>query len=486
MPDKTDFYQRLNLETGASEEAIKKAYRLAVKQAHPDVNKDQGATQLFLGIQEAYKTLSDPSQKDAYDQGRQPDQSAQAIHTALQYSQSALIKLDEPQVIYTLVDIVSSQEEDLRRSDLPLNIALVVDVSTSMAGPRLEILKSAAKDFMKKLGPNDLITLVSFNDRATVHLASQSQPTDAQIETSLTGLFAQGGTEIFQGLEAGFEEIRSKTSLDFVSQIILITDGHTYGDEDNCLRLAKSAANLDIGISGLGIGVEWNDEFIEELCAMTGGQCYFIQKSKNLKVVLGQVITSLHEAQSRRLSLEIKTAPGVELLSAFRILPESIPLKPQQEYALGILKKDQQHRVLFEFKIDPVGSELDHGVIASGEFVIKHFPRDFHLPFTLDRPIIEDAAELTPPEKEIFQAISHLTFYRLQEKAQRDIATGNPGSAYQRLINLSSHLMAKGENSLAKVAMNEADYIKNNKNFSPDGKKELKYGTMRLLLPENK
>jgi hypothetical protein len=46
--------------------------------------------------------------------------------------------------------------------------------------------------------------------------------------------------------------------------------------------------------------------------------------------------------------------------------------------------------------------------------------------------------------------------------------------------------MAKGENGLAKVAMNEADYIKSNKNFSPDGKKELKYGTMRLLLPENK
>jgi hypothetical protein len=89
-----------------------------------------------------------------------------------------------------------------------------------------------------------------------------------------------------------------------------------------------------------------------------------------------------------------------------------------------------------------------------------------------------------PPPAEIFRAISHLTFYRLQEKAQQDIASGNPGTAFQRLINLSSHLMAKGEDSLAKIAMNEADYIKSHNNFSPTGKKQLKYGTMRLLLPD--
>ncbi|MCK4489696.1 MAG: hypothetical protein KAU23_05520, partial [Anaerolineales bacterium] len=83
-----------------------------------------------------------------------------------------------------------------------------------------------------------------------------------------------------------------------------------------------------------------------------------------------------------------------------------------------------------------------------------------------------------------FRAISHLTFYRLQEKAQKDIANGNPGTAYQRLINLSSHLMAKGEESLAKIAIHEADYIKSHNNFSPTGKKQLKYGTIRLMLPD--
>jgi Ca-activated chloride channel family protein len=84
----------------------------------------------------------------------------------------------------------------------------------------------------------------------------------------------------------------------------------------------------------------------------------------------------------------------------------------------------------------------------------------------------------------VIRAISHLTFFRLQEKAQHDIAVGEPGTAYQRLMNLSSHLMAKGENGLAKIAMNEAQYIRSHNNFSPTGKKELKYGTIHLMLPE--
>jgi Ca-activated chloride channel family protein len=300
----------------------------------------------------------------------------------------------------------------------------------------------------------------------------------------LNNLYAEGGTEIFQGIEAAYEEIRRHSTDDYVNHIILITDGHTYGDEDNCIALANTAADQDIGISGLGIGIEWNDEFIDQLCALTGGQSQFVQDLKQVQEFLEHSVASLKEAFSRRLTLEVTPAPGVRMLSAFRILPEALPLPIQEEYSLGILKKHKPHRVLFEFLVDPVPDKIDRAVVASGEYVIKKKIRDQVLPFTLERMLAPKKEKLEPPTPEIFKAISHLTFYRLQEKAQHDIAKGNPGTAYQRLLNLSSHLMAKGEDGLAKIAMNEAEYIKTHNNFSPTGKKQLKYGTMRLLLPE--
>ena len=483
MPENTDFYRRLNIGTGASEEAIKKAYRLAVKETHPDVNKNDGATRMFLDIQEAYKVLSDPNKKEAYDEGREPDEAMPAVHTSIQYSQDRLTKNKEAQIIYALVDIISLQAEK-DTSDLPLNISLVLDNSTSMDGPRMEILKASTKEIIQELGEDDLVSVISFNDRAKVLIPSQNQPSISLVESSIGGLFAEGGTEIFQGLESGFEEIKKNSFFDYVNHIILITDGHTYGDEDNCVNLAKTAATSDIGISGLGIGIEWNDEFIDNLCALTGGQSMYIQDVNNVKDFLTQSIASLKKAYSRHLTLEFQPAPGVKLLSAFRILPEAIPLPNQENFSLGILQKGIPHRVLLEFLVDPIPDGIDQAVIASGEFILKRKPSDFTIPFTLDRSVLPVSEDMEPPEAEIFQAISHLTFYRLQEKAQQDVASGNPGTAFQRLVNLSSHLMSHGEESLAKIAMNEADYIKSHNSFSPTGKKDLKYGTRRLLLPD--
>lgn len=483
MPDKTDFYRRLNVGTGASEDAIKKAYRMAVKETHPDVNKNDGATRMFLDIQEAYKILSDPNKKEAYDDGREPDDAKPTVHSNIQYSQDRLTKNKDPQVIYALVDIVSTQVEK-DTSDLPLNISLVLDNSTSMDGSRMDILKASTKEIIQELGEDDLVSVISFNDRAKVLLPSQSQPSMSQVESGIGGLFAEGGTEIFQGLEAGYEEIKKNSFFDYVNHIILITDGHTYGDEENCVTLAKTATRSDIGISGLGIGIEWNDEFIDNLCALTGGQSMYIQDVNNVKVFMTHSIASLKEAFSKQLSLSIQPAPGVKLLSAFRILPEALPLPHQENFSLGILKKDKPHRVLLEFLVDPIPDGIDHAVIASGEFILKRKPHDYTIPFTLDRLVLSESEDKNPPDTEIFQAISHLTFYRLQEKAQHDVASGNPGTAFQRLVNLSSHLMSHGEEALAKIAMNEADYIKSHNSFSPTGKKDLKYGTRRLLLPD--
>ncbi|MFN8401646.1 MAG: hypothetical protein U0X74_16660 [Anaerolineales bacterium] len=61
-----------------------------------------------------------------------------------------------------------------------------------------------------------------------------------------------GGTEIFQGLDAGFKEIRRTLDPARVNHIILLTDGNTYGDEQDCLRLAEQAAALNVRITGMG------------------------------------------------------------------------------------------------------------------------------------------------------------------------------------------------------------------------------------------
>jgi curved DNA-binding protein len=62
-----DYYASLGLERGAGAEQIKKAYRRLARKFHPDVSKEVGAEERFKEIAEAYRTLSDPEQRRAYD-----------------------------------------------------------------------------------------------------------------------------------------------------------------------------------------------------------------------------------------------------------------------------------------------------------------------------------------------------------------------------------------------------------------------------------
>lgn len=62
-----DYYKILDLPTTATLQEIKRAFRRLAQQYHPDKNEGSHmAAAHFREIQEAYKTLSDPKQREAY------------------------------------------------------------------------------------------------------------------------------------------------------------------------------------------------------------------------------------------------------------------------------------------------------------------------------------------------------------------------------------------------------------------------------------
>ncbi|MFI9553692.1 J domain-containing protein [Nonomuraea endophytica] len=69
-----ELYGRIGVESTATTDEIRKAYRRLARQLHPDLNpSDAGAAERFKGITEAYDVLSDPKQRAIYDlSGCQP------------------------------------------------------------------------------------------------------------------------------------------------------------------------------------------------------------------------------------------------------------------------------------------------------------------------------------------------------------------------------------------------------------------------------
>lgn len=64
-----DYYKILGVDRKADTATIKRAYKKLAMKNHPDVNKEPGAKETFITINEAYAVLSDETQRRKYDLG---------------------------------------------------------------------------------------------------------------------------------------------------------------------------------------------------------------------------------------------------------------------------------------------------------------------------------------------------------------------------------------------------------------------------------
>jgi len=91
-----------------------------------------------------------------------------------------------------------------------------------------------------------------------------------------------------------------------------------------------------------------------------------------------------------------------------------------------------------------------------------------------------------PPPTRMLSALSRLTLYRLQERARVSADQGQYDAASRHLQNLATHLLAQGENSLAKTALLEADNLERMHAWTANGSKDIKYNTRALLIADKK
>ncbi|MDP1779562.1 MAG: DnaJ domain-containing protein, partial [Anaerolineales bacterium] len=152
MPSrKPDYYEILGVFRDASQEDIKRAYLDSAQRLHPDKNVAAGETELFLEIQLAYEVLSNPKRRNLYDATLPTEiEESSVIKHEVSFSRTNLVQLNEPQLVYALLEVGPRDQKEKLPSAL-LNICLILDRSTSMQGDKLDFVKATAIHLLRNL-----------------------------------------------------------------------------------------------------------------------------------------------------------------------------------------------------------------------------------------------------------------------------------------------------------------------------------------------
>lgn len=478
-----NYYNLLELPFDATQEEIRKTYFDLAKRFHPDINAADDNKDKFIQIQRAYEILSDSEKRNEYNLifKDQKNKEANAQVNAY-YSRSSIPLISEKQYFYLLLDIFSTEKID--DSDIPsVNLSIVIDRSTSMQGAILENLKTEIENLIRLLKADDVVSIVTFSDKAEVVIPPVKIKNLSNEIVKINQITASGSTEIYNGLQEAVNLLIQDDSQK-IKLLLLITDGHTYGDEKKCTELIKAATQNGIVFQAIGVGIDWNDDFLDSLSSIAGGETQFVSTSQELYNLLQVKIRNFGVIYSKSVRITFNLHQNVKLNYAFRLNPDLSKLEPSNEINLGNLYIGKHLRVIFEFLIDELPVEVSELrfsqgaiklVVPSKMITTKRYFYDFKRPVLAELKI-----EKIPPV--IVDALSKLSLYRLQEKARDDVNQGNLESATKRLNNLATHLLSIGENELAKTIIKEVEYLHDTKHFSELGKKKMKYGTRSLLM----
>ncbi|MCA9916960.1 MAG: VWA domain-containing protein [Anaerolineales bacterium] len=478
METEFEYYAILGITPQATLEQIQSAFA-ELRTKIPQEKRDKDSNPAYARLANAYEVLSNPSRRATYDSLLAETKTLETVNLHALTSRNKIKISDSEQVVYLLLDILPPEQDN---KQLPLNLSLVLDRSTSMQGARLSHVKTAVELIVNKLTPADTLSIVSFSDRADVVVPSGKVENPLAIIGQLRGVQASGGTEIFQGLQAGVQELRKEELAKHTNYLILLTDGHTYGDAEQCLDLARRTATQNIGISAFGLGTEWNDQFLDSLVSPSGGHSDFVEHPNEIVQHLQKRIQGLGTIYAQNIGLKTNLHRKVSVKYGFKLTPFAQPLALDEEVLhLGNLEGRTPVSVLLEMKIlpNPVETRLNLNLEVVADITGPQL-REQTFKQTHQIYVLSNVAQEMPPEK-IVEAVRVMNMYRMNEKVWQEVEAGRLDVATTRMQHLSTRLLEAGEADLANQARQEIEQISRAGTMSLAGRKKLKYGTRALI-----
>lgn len=243
----------------------------------------------------------------------------------------------------------------LREPRPAVNLALVIDRSGSMGGDKIARAREAARELVRQLGPDDIISIVAYDSEVEVLVPAQRVGRARGLAEAIGSLEAGGNTALHGGVVRGAAEVRRFLGDErHVPRVILLSDGQANVGPSSPEELGRLGAALmreGMAVTTIGLGLGYNEDLMTRLAERSDGNTYFVEDSSDLPGIFAAELGDVLNVVARRVVIEIDFPEGVRPL---RFVGRDGRIHGSRaELALNQLYGGQEKFALIEVEVTP-------------------------------------------------------------------------------------------------------------------------------------
>jgi Ca-activated chloride channel family protein len=262
-----------------------------------------------------------------------------------------ILKADEKGNTWIRVELVGFEQSSSKHR-APVNLAIVLDRSGSMNGEKIKRAKEAAIDAVQQLGPNDIVSIVTYDDVVTT-LVPATKLTDIEsVIEKIRSIKVGGSTALFAGVSKGAAEVRKFLDKEHVNRVILLSDGLANIGPSSAGELASFGESLvkeNISVSTFGLGLGYNEDLMSQLASNSGGNHLFVEDAEVLADVFRREFDDVLSVVAQEVDIQVTIPAGIRPV---RVLGNNSDIVGQQIVTrLAQVYSQQQRYILIEVEV---------------------------------------------------------------------------------------------------------------------------------------
>jgi Ca-activated chloride channel homolog len=223
----------------------------------------------------------------------------------------------------------------------PLNLVAVVDKSGSMSGSPLELVRQSLRKIVGQMTANDRFSIVLYGDRSHVFLAPTTIGGNrGAVLAAISDIQSAGSTNMEAGLQVGYDTaFADAPGFKGNTRLMLFTDeqpnvGAT--DATSFMGMAEAASKRGIGLTTIGVGVQYDGALASKISSVRGGNLFFMANEDDVKSVFEKQLDTMVSELAHDVRITMRPVDGYKISGVFGVPGDTMTETPDGAVAITV------------------------------------------------------------------------------------------------------------------------------------------------------